>query len=97
MHVYEDEPVYDYQEECEDDNYKLIIKGNFDVKYELINTNLESQLDSNHPASGSEIKHAKEYTASISSSGILETRYFVEFWCKILNFLSTTGIFVSQP
>merc|ERR1719499_955000 len=87
VYVYEDEPVYEYQAECEDNNNKLIIK--------------ESQRDSN-PASGSGIKHGKEYKALISSAGVLEIRYpnngtfAKEDFCVATTWEDSTGIDYSK-
>merc|ERR1719499_1867089 len=87
IYFYDTQPVYEYQAECEDNNHKLIIK--------------ESQWGSN-PVRGSGLEHRKEYTASLSSSGILETKYpnngsfRNEDFCLATTWEDSTGIEYSK-
>merc|ERR1719495_1818446 len=89
VYVYDNQPVYDYLGECEDNDLKLIIKD------------IESPWGSS-PVRGSGLEHRKEYTASLSSSGILETRYPnngtfpKEDFCLATTWEDSTGIEYSK-
>jgi len=89
VYVYDNQPIYDYLGECEDNDIKLIIKD------------IESPWGSS-PVRGSGLEHRKEYTASLSSSGILETRYPnngtfpKEDFCLATTWEDSTGIEYSK-